>query len=455
MAKPHFKDWLAFEAYLEGLGFFHMELGLERIGAVLDKLGLRRLPCPTVQVVGTNGKGSTSTFLCSLARARGFKAVLHSSPHFVSVRERVRVFAPGAHNGGVFGDMLPEARWLEAAGEVMGAGGEKLTYFELITAMAVWMIKAEDADLAVLESGLGGSHDATTAMQADGVLFTPIALDHQAVLGDTVAEIARDKSGAMRRGRWALSAGQTEDARRVLEEAARAKEAELFFSSPGDLPEGFGDGMSLGIKGWHQRGNAALALKAWRRLSEGLRLEPDAGAEARGLAEARIPGRMQFIQPAPKKSPSRSPNGAPPHPPLIVDGAHNAHGLAALGLSLARLGIAPAAVIFNCMRDKEPEALLPHLRALSTGPIFVPEIKDNPRAMPAAELAAMIGLAATPARNIEEALGLAALSMRERLPEEHNRDIHECGRPLLVCGSLYLLGEFFALSPQYLTKDSA
>lgn len=448
MSKPHFNDWSAFEAYLAGLGFFHMELGLERIGAVLGRIGLRRLPCPTVQVVGTNGKGSTSTFLCSLARARGFKAVLHSSPHFVSVRERVRVFAPG---GGVFGDMLPEARWLEAAGALMDAGGEKLTYFELVTAMAVWMIKAEDADLAVLESGLGGSHDATTAMQADGVLFTPIALDHQTVLGDTVAEIARDKSGAIRRGRWALSAGQAEDARRVLTKAARAKEAELFFSSPEDLPEGFGDGMGLGIKGWHQRGNAALALKAWRRLSEELRLEPDAGAEARGLAEARIPGRMQFIQPAP----GGSPEGAPPHPPLIVDGAHNAHGLAALGLSLARLGIAPAAVIFNCMRDKEPEALLPHLRALSTGPVFVPEIKDNPRAMPAAELAAMIGLAATPARDLEEALGMAALSMSGRLPEEDNQDIHKCGHPLLVCGSLYLLGEFFALYPQYLTKDSA
>lgn len=444
MAKTYFADWAVFEAHLEKLGFFRMELGLERIGAVLDKLRLRGLSCPAVQVAGTNGKGSASTFLCSLARAHGHSAMLHSSPHFVSVRERVRLFKPG---GGLWGETLPEERWLEAAGAVMRAGGETLTYFELITAMAAWLIRGEATRLAVLESGLGGAYDATTALDVDGTLFTPVALDHCAVLGSSIAEIARDKAGAMRPGRWAISAAQTPEARRVLLEAAREKNVELSFSDPAELPEKFHDGMALGIKGDHQRGNAALALKAWRLICEKTHRAPCPDAEARGLAEARIPGRMQFIHPAPRLP--------LPHPPLIVDGAHNAHGLSALGLSLARQGIAPAAIIFNCMRDKDPAALLPHLRAFSTGPVFVPEIAGNPRAMPAAELAGMIGLAASPARDIGEAIRKAALSMSERLPEERDRDIHECGHPLLICGSLYLLGEFFALYPQYLTKDSA
>ncbi|MCZ4696511.1 hypothetical protein O2778_17660, partial [Ancylomarina euxinus] len=180
MHTTYFKDWAAFEAHLEELGFFHMELGLERIGTVLDAMGLRRLPCPTVQVAGTNGKGSTCTFLASLARAHGCKAMLHSSPHFVSLRERVRVFAPG---GSPWGELLPEGRWLEAANAVMTSGGDKLTYFELVTVMAAWLMREEGAKLAVLESGLGGSHGATTAMDVDLSAFTPIGLDHCAVLG--------------------------------------------------------------------------------------------------------------------------------------------------------------------------------------------------------------------------------------------------------------------------------
>lgn len=444
MKTTHFKDWAAFEAYLGGLGLFHMNMGLERIGAVLDSLNLRKLPCHTVQVAGTNGKGSTSTFLCSLARSHGQKAALYSSPHFVSLRERLRLFQPG---GSPWGEILPEERWLEGAEAVMRAGGDTLTYFELLTVIAAWLIRHEGAALSVLESGLGGTWDATTAIQAELTVFTPIALDHCAVLGSSIAEIARDKAGAMRTGCRAVSSPQTAEARTVLEESARKRGVELSFASLSDLPVEFSDGMALGIKGGHQRVNAALALAAWRLAAKELRLEPQRESEAEGLAQARIPGRMQFIQAAP---------GLPlPHPPLILDGAHNPHGLAALGHSLARLQTAPAAIIFNCMSDKDTAAILPHLRALATGQVFVPEFKDNPRAMPAAELARMIGLAATPTRDLTEAIRLSALSMNERLPEERNQDIHECRHPLLICGSLYLLGEFFTLYPQYLTKDSA
>lgn len=448
MTKKHFANWAAFEAYLEELGFFRMELGLERISAVLERLGLTRLPCPTVQVAGTNGKGSTSTFIASLARAHGRKAMLHSSPHFVSVRERVRVFSPG---GSAWGELLPEARWLEAAEAVMSAGGGKLTYFELITAIAAWLMRGEKADLAVLESGLGGTWDASSAIEADMAVFTPIALDHCAVLGNSIEEIARDKAGAMRKGRKAVSAGQAPAAQRVLQEVAAAKNTALDFSPAAGLPQEFNSGMALGIKGMHQTGNAALALQAWRMAAKAMQMESRAPAEADGLMQARLPGRMQFIQPAMSDSPA----GGPAHSPLIVDGAHNPHGLAALGHSLSLLQAAPAAIIFNCMRDKEPEKLVPHLRSFATGQVLVPEFKNNPRAMPASEMASLIGLAATPVASLEEAIRMATQTLAERLPEERNQDIYECRHPLLVCGSLYLLGEFFALYPHYLTKDSA
>lgn len=456
MQKQYFKDWADFERYLEKLGFFRMELGLERIGTILDKLGLRRLPCPTAQIVGTNGKGSTCSFLASLARAHGFKAALFSSPHFVSVRERLRIFQP---NGSLWGDLLPEERWLEAAEALMQSGGETLTYFELVTALCAWLVKAENANLAVLESGLGGTWDATTALDSDFTVFTPIDLDHCEVLGNSLEEIAGDKAGAMRLNSWAVSVRQTPEAQKVLLERASKLNTRLEFPEnqkaqgtviPKELPEKFSSGMALGIKGAHQTENAALALKAWRHAALLLQIASQPLLEEKGLGEARIPGRMQFIQPAEKPSPA----GGPPHPPLIVDGGHNAHGLAALGHSLASLQIAPAVIIFNCMRDKHPEKLIPHLRALSTGQILVPEIKDNPRAMPAAELAKMIGLAATPVSDLAEAIRQASLSINERLPEERGQNTYECKHPLLICGSLYLLGDFFALYPEYLTKDS-
>lgn len=437
MAKV-FANWAAFAAHLDDLGLFRMEPGLERIGLVLGQLRVRRLSCPTVQVVGTNGKGSTSTFLASLSAAHGRKAGLYTSPHFVTVRERLRIFSP---NGSPWGELLPEERWLEATEAVLAAGGESLTYFELVTAMCAWLLCEEGVEVAVLESGLGGSYDAVSAMESDVLAFTPIALDHCSVLGNTLEEITRDKAGAMRQASWARSATQEPKVRAVLQEEAAKRGVDFAFADPELLPAKFRGGMSLGLQGGHQVGNAALALSVWRLVEEKLFLQPNSRADEQGLSRARIPGRMQFIQPG-------------PHPPLIVDGAHNAHGLAALGRSLAQREIAPAAIIFNCMRDKEPEKLITHLRVLSTGQIFVPEIKDNPRAMPAAETAALIGLAATPVRDITEAIYLAALSISERLPEERNQDVQSCKHPLLICGSLYLLGEFFTLYPQYLTKDS-
>ena len=163
-----------------------MRPGLDRMRAALDRLALRRPPCCVVQIVGTNGKGSTSTMLAALAQAHGLRVGLHTSPHFLSPRERVRLD----------GAMLPEERWLELANILMQRGGDDLSYFEFVTCLAV-MAFAE-ADIAVMETGLGGSYDATTALEADLVVFTPIDLDHQSVLGPFLKDIAADKAGATR-----------------------------------------------------------------------------------------------------------------------------------------------------------------------------------------------------------------------------------------------------------------
>ncbi|MDR1126358.1 MAG: bifunctional tetrahydrofolate synthase/dihydrofolate synthase [Deltaproteobacteria bacterium] len=456
---PYFQDWGAFSDYLDNLGLFRMQPGLERMEAALAELDLKRAPHLVVQGVGTNGKGSTCTFLASLARAHGLVCGLHSSPHFVSVRERVRLFRPSQALAG--GELLPESAWLEAANQALGApSGPSLTYFELVTLVAVLLLRRAGVDLAVLESGLGGSFDATTALDADLVFFTPIDLDHRDVLGRTLAAIAADKAGAMRLGAPALSARQKPEARRELEKKARRLGADLEFlpeqgwsgilpgaSRPGAARTDATQPVSLGLAGEHQYENAALALAVWRRLRAGPEScgrPQDEAAELEGLRRAWLPGRLQKIA------------AGPDHPPLLLDGAHNRHGLAALGLSLARLGLAPLVTVFTCLRDKEPDSLLPHLRALSAGRIIVPELPGHPRAMPARDLAGLIGPQAVPADDLRQALGLAGREIADRLrSSEQGRGGAETGfaageYPLLVCGSLYLLAEFFKIYPEYL-----
>ncbi|MCL1889566.1 MAG: Mur ligase family protein [Desulfovibrionaceae bacterium] len=452
MLLPHavVKDWPEFSALLDRLGMFHIHPGLKRMEKALERLRLTRLTRPLAQVAGTNGKGSTCAFMASLARAHGLSCFLHTSPHFVSVRERLRLARPGGPDEG---EPLPEKAWLEAAEAVLNGSGEDLTYFELITAMAAWMLEKTDADLTVMESGLGGSLDAVTALAADLVIFTPIGLDHCEILGNSIEAIAADKAGAIRHGRPAITARQLPEAMAAIEREALRKAAPLYLAPK--LPENFfTDGGSLGLAGEHQQENAALALAAWRHMAAGLLKDyaPPAGGsiseeERKGLAAAWTPGRLQCIQPQ---------DGLPA---MILDGGHNPHGLAALGLSLARMGLAPGAVIFSCLNDKQPEKILPHLRALAAGgPIFVPLIQDHPKAMPPAALAELIGLAATPLPDLPAALEAARQYFRRRLPEEARPYINPeppPGRhPLLICGSLYLLGEFYALHPQCLHKEN-
>jgi dihydrofolate synthase/folylpolyglutamate synthase len=429
-----FRDWAAFSSYLDGLGLFRMRPGAEAAAKVLERLGLRRPGPPLVQVAGTNGKGSCCAFLAALGSAHGLRCALYTSPHFLSPRERLRILSPG---GGGEGESPPEEAWLAAAETVLAAGGESLTYFELLTLMAACLLHSQKAELAVMESGLGGSFDAVTALAADLVLFTPIDLDHQALLGDSLGAIAADKAGAIRREKPALSAPQApEAASALLAEAGRRKAALRFVAA-----ESLEAGIRLSLAGEHQRVNAALALEGWKLLAPLCGVSFSEKKARAGLASAWIPGRLQRV-PACSGLPS-----------LLLDGGHNRHGLAALGLSLARLGLAPGAVIFSCLADKEPQSLIPHLRALSTGPVFVPPVRHNPRAMPAEELAALIGLAAVPCADLPEALERAAVYYRERLPEELAEELESSapGRhPLLICGSLYLLAEFYAPRPELL-----
>lgn len=426
-----FTSFAEFAAHLDALGLFRIRPELGRLREVLNALApaiaAAGRPKAVLQVAGTNGKGSTATFIASMAAAHGLRVGLFTSPHFVSFRERVRL------NG------IPasEETLLGPANEIMAHGGEALTYFEFVTALAARMFTAQTVDIAVMETGLGGTWDAVTALPVDAVAYTPIGLDHCRILGDTVAAIASDKAGAMRPGKPVFCAPQPPEAQRVLEDAAGSRNCPFFTAPPVDAF------IPLGLAGEHQRVNAGLALAAWRNLARKAGWQSREDKERAGLAAAFIPGRMQYVPPSPEHG----------HPALLLDGAHNGHGMAALGKALAMRGTAPAAVIFSCLEDKVPADMAAHLRVLATGPVFVPPIRHNPRALPPEELARAIGLAAVPARSMEEALALAAGHVAERLSQE--AAAHPERHPVLVCGSLYMLGDFFTLRPDCLADPSA
>ncbi len=406
----HFATFADVTAHLDRLGLFHMDFGLERMHQALDALHLRRqgvLARPMVQIVGTNGKGSTAHFLASIAERHGLRVGLYTSPHLVSVAERIRL-------GGL---PLPEADWPGLADRVYAACPE-LTYFEFLTVLAVLAFSQASVDCMILEAGLGGRYDATTAVEADLVCFTPVALDHMQVLGPDLATIATDKSGAMRPGVPALTAPQAAEALDALSRTARERGCELVrtpLAPPGPL----------GLRGPHQRLNAGLALAAWRRLALLRGWQTDTARERQGLAEAFIPGRLQRADIA----------GLPP---LLLDGSHNEHGLKALLRALRAENLRPRAVVFTCMADKDTAALLPLVRSLNV-PIFVPGLAGNSRAAEAPVLAGLLGACARACPDVAEALRQAAA-----VPAP----VHA---PLLVCGSLYLLGAFFRLHPEFLT----
>ncbi|HCG04973.1 MAG TPA: bifunctional folylpolyglutamate synthase/dihydrofolate synthase [Desulfovibrio sp.] len=432
------------QAHLDRLGMFHMDLGLGRMERVLDGLSLTAPPFTVAQVVGTNGKGSTSTFLAAIGTAHGLRTGLYTSPHFVTPRERIRID----------GSMLAAELWPALANRVMAAGGEALTYFEFLTVLALLAFRESDVQLAVMEAGLGGAHDATTAVAADVVCVSPIGLDHQSVLGPTVAAIAADKAGALRPGVPAVTAPQPSDAMDELRSAADAcgaplREADDVTRLPAKA--------ELGLAGPHQRTNALLALAAWTTLAEANAWETREDAVRRGLAEAWIPGRLQWVETHAMETGAAAASqvsaahalfpAAPadlPHLParLVIDGAHNAHGLAALHAALADQCVRPAVVIFSCLADKDLAAVADEVRRLAgDAPVLAPTIQNNARAARGEDLAALLGPMARAVPDLPAALHEAAALAPQG--------------PVLLCGSLYLLGEFFTLRPDCLESRGA
>uniref|UniRef100_UPI0026EFE75A bifunctional folylpolyglutamate synthase/dihydrofolate synthase n=2 Tax=Desulfovibrio TaxID=872 RepID=UPI0026EFE75A len=357
-------------------------------------------------------------FLDSLSRAHGCRTGLYTSPHFLSPCERIRID----------GVPLQEDLWPGLATEVYAARPD-LTYFEFLTVLAILAFARQGVQLAVMEAGLGGAHDATTALASDLTCFAPVAMDHAAILGPTLRDIALDKCGAIRPHVPVVSAPQFPAAEDVLRRQAERLSAPLHIVEP--LP----GNMTLGLAGPHQRINAAVALHAWQALAPRLHVTPRPDAVAQGLARAFVPGRLQSV-PATDQ-----------HPPLLLDGAHNAHGMAALLAHVRQSGLRPRAAIYSCLGDKDwHPALMLLKRALGDAPLFIPAL-HNERAADAAQVVA--------------AANAAAPAHATLLPDVRNaldavRDLPGDDRaPVIISGSLYMLAEFYGLYPHLLEQPAS
>ena len=370
-------------------------MSLEPMREMADRLGNPQLAYKTIHVTGSNGKGSTVAFLESLLRAKGLRVGMMTSPHLQTVRERIQIDRK----------MISEKEFVVAYEAVRGVLPNKnyLTFFELTVLMGFWFFAKKKVDVAVIEVGLGGRWDATNIVLPTVGVFTPISLEHQRILGETLQAITQEKCGILKPGMQVVSAPQEEEVRKVIEENCRNLDLPLHRISPlkGDI--------LLGLKGEHQKTNAAVALKGGELFL----------GRGEGMSEALVntfwPGRLQYINQNPK---------------ILLDGAHNLAGIEVLVDFLRKNhGNDPIFFIFGVMRDKKWEKMIEILASLAKKFIFVaPKQERSLSIEDLSRYAQNRGILHETAKSFPQVV--------EKVFSEPKK-----GQLWVACGSLFVLGE--------------
>lgn len=364
-------EWLA---HCERLHPKNIDMGLDRIKVVADRMGIR-FTCPVITVAGTNGKGSTCAMLESILLQAGYRTGVYTSPHLVRFEERLRIR----------GDAVDAINLVAAFAEVERARCQNdsevsLTYFEFST-LAILHVMAHSAlDVAILEVGLGGRLDAVNIIEPDCAVITSVDLDHMEFLGADRESIGREKAGIMRTGRPVVVSDPVPP-QSVLDHATEI-DADLWrfgvdFNVAGDKQQwgwaGRGrrySGLAYpALRGANQLVNAAGVLAALTALRD--RLPVTAQAVRNGLAFVELPGRFQIV---------------PGQPTLVLDVAHNPHSVAALAANLDAMGYFPTThAVFGAMADKDLTLMLGKVNPLIDRWYFT--ALPTPRAESAAGLA--------------------------------------------------------------------
>jgi len=409
----------------------------------VELLGDPHLAYPVIHVTGTNGKTSTARMAESIVRAHGLRTGLMTSPHLVSIRERIVVDgAPIAPDRFVenWDDIVPV---LEITDQELVAKGElPLTFFEALTVLALACFAEAPVDVAVIEVGMGGEWDSTNVVQSQVAVFTPIAIDHAKQLGGTVAEIARTKSGIIKPSSAVVSSTQTPEALAELQRGAELTESTLAVEGDAfrvvDVTPAVGgqlitvqgiagryDDLFLPLFGGHQAHNAAVAIAAVESFI-GRGSQPlDEDVLSEGLAGATSPGRLQPIA---------------QDPTVVVDAAHNPHGARALAEALPVAFPSEQVVgVVGILGDKDARGFVRALK--DTVATFVVTQPPGDRALDADAFARIVVDEVGEDRVVvEPALDQALQTARDLADEADAEDAL-----VLVAGSIVMVGTVMEL----------
>jgi dihydrofolate synthase / folylpolyglutamate synthase len=409
------------------LGRFGIKLELDTIGNILQVLGHPEKKFLTVHVAGTNGKGSTATYIASILQAAGFRTGLYTSPHLVTFNERIRVN----------GRMITDADVVSAYEAVSAAdtGKRNATFFEIATAMAFYHFAAQQVEWAVIETGMGGRFDATNIVLPRVSVITNLSIEHTEYLGGTIRALANEKGGIIKQTTPVVTSVTQPSGIKVLKDIAREKSAPLyqfrhdffirknpgrpFFTYRGlhlHIPD-----LTIPLPGDHQKENVSLALAACelifdRNGKNDLQYTLTPALVKKGLGTARWPGRLEIIQ---------------KNPLVILDGAHNRKAAQVLGRYLSTtLAGKKLTLVVGILDDKPYEAMLKYLLP-SAHRVIITRAKID-RSLPTHVLAAA-------AKKIFS----GTIQVKEDVAEAVNLAISTSSDQDAVCiaGSLYVAGE--------------
>ena len=427
MTDPHRLTYPEAVAALTERGRFGISLGLARVERLMAEVGHPEEGLRGALVGGTNGKGSVVAMARSVLNAAGYRVGTMPKPHLVSYRERLAIDGEPIPPGD-FADAV--ARVLPAIDRVADDIGPP-TEFEALTAAAILELARREIDLAVVEVGMGGRLDATNVLDLGVAAVTNVQRDHEAFLGNSLTAIGGEKAPIIKRGNLAVTGASGRGLRPILDRCAaldvplrragprQPYDARLLASDWDGIlveartPGGRLSDLRIGLLGAHQAQNAAVVLALLDALRERWSLRIPEAALRAGLADARWPGRLELVDGA-GLVPGR----------VLLDGAHNPDGAAALARSLSDLGVRRPTIVLGAMRGKDVRGLLSALAPLE--PQFIFTAVDDTNAHAPQDLAAAWATLAGTSRTAptpREALALADAD------------------PVVVAGSLYLVGE--------------
>ena len=404
---------------------------LRRIEMLLERLGNPQQAARAIHIAGTKGKGSTAAMIASILTQAGYRTGLYTSPHILSLTERIQVDGTLIDEG-IFARLVTEMKPEVEAVNAAGMYGE-LTTFELLTALAFAYFKEMKVDYQVLETGLGGRLDATNVVKPEVCVITSISYDHTDVLGDSLARIAAEKAGIIKLGSTVVSSPQAPEAMKVIEKVCRERGVKLvkvgsnvtwrrqsftdegqFFQLKGIAGE---YNLKLPLLGEHQLENAAAAVAVAEVLTEkGAKISAE--SVARGMAEVQWPGRLQVLR---KK------------PWVIVDGAHNADSAKRLIKALKQyFCFDKMLLIFGASSDKNVGGIVAGLVSLPDSVIVTRS--HHPRAVDPALIVSEFSKRGVVPEVAEDVASAVELALGKATPDD------------LICatGSLFIIPEVMA-----------